>query len=68
MIIKMIDRKINCPLTSGAGRLFDAVASLLDLVQVATFQAEGPMRLESLVQNDIARTVIQLSSWRDNLL
>jgi hydrogenase maturation protein HypF len=54
MILKMIDRKINCPLTSGAGRLFDAVASLLDLVQVATFQAEGPMRLESLVQNGIS--------------
>jgi hydrogenase maturation protein HypF len=51
MVIKMIDKKINCPLTSGAGRLFDAVASLLDLVQVATFQAEGPMRLESLVQD-----------------
>jgi hydrogenase maturation protein HypF len=53
MILKMIERKINCPLTSGAGRLFDAVASLLDIVHVATFQAEGPMRLESLVQNDI---------------
>jgi hydrogenase maturation protein HypF len=48
MIIKMIDKKINCPLTSGAGRLFDCVASMLDLVQVASFQAEGPMRLESL--------------------
>ena len=47
-IVNMIDKKINCPLTSGAGRLFDCVASLLDLVQVATFQAEGPMRLESL--------------------
>jgi hydrogenase maturation protein HypF len=51
MIIQMIDKNINCPLTSGAGRLFDAVASLLDLVQVASFQAEGPMRLESLVRN-----------------
>jgi hydrogenase maturation protein HypF len=50
IIIKMIDRKINCPLTSGAGRLFDAVASLLGVVQISTFQAEGPMRLESLVQ------------------
>lgn len=50
MIIRMIERNTNCPLTSGAGRLFDAVASLLGLVQVATFQAEGPMRLESLVQ------------------
>jgi hydrogenase maturation protein HypF len=49
MIIQMIDKKINCPLTSGAGRLFDCVASIIDLVQTATFQAEGPMRLESLV-------------------
>ena len=50
LIVQMIDRKINCPLTSGAGRYFDGVASLLDLVQVATFQAEGPMRLESVVR------------------
>ncbi|MEI7661965.1 MAG: carbamoyltransferase HypF, partial [Bacteroidota bacterium] len=49
-VVKMIDRDINCPLTSGAGRLFDAVASLLGLCQTASFQAEGPMRLESLVQ------------------
>jgi hydrogenase maturation protein HypF len=49
LIIQMIDKNINCPLTSGAGRLFDCVASLLDLVQVATFQAEGPMRLESII-------------------
>jgi len=49
LIISMIDKKINCPLTSGAGRLFDCVASLLDLVQVASFQAEGPMKLESMV-------------------
>jgi len=47
-IVNMIDKEINCPLTSGAGRLFDCAASLLDLVQAATFQAEGPMRLESL--------------------
>lgn len=53
MIIKMIDRKINCPLTSGAGRLFDAVASLTGLAQVASFQAEGPMRLESLINEAI---------------
>jgi len=49
LLLHMIDRNINCPLTSGAGRLFDCVASLLGLVQTATFQAEGPMKLESLV-------------------
>jgi hydrogenase maturation protein HypF len=50
VLVTMIDRNINCPLTCGAGRLFDAVASLLGLVQTASFQAEGPMRLETLVQ------------------
>ncbi len=52
MIIQMIDKNMNCPLTSGAGRLFDCVASLLDLVQVASFQAEGPMRLESIISRN----------------
>ena len=52
MVVKMIDRKINCPLTSGAGRLFDAVASLVGLCLEASFQAEGPMRLESFVIAD----------------
>jgi len=52
LITEMIDKNINCPLTSGAGRLFDCVASILGLVQTATFQAEGPMRLESMVRLD----------------
>ncbi|MCX6269467.1 MAG: carbamoyltransferase HypF [Bacteroidetes bacterium] len=52
ILTRMIDRHINCPLTSGAGRLFDAVASMLGLCQIATFQAEGPMRLESLAQKN----------------
>lgn len=56
MITTMIGKKINSPLSSGAGRLFDAVASLLDIVQVATFQAEGPMRLESIVLKDISES------------
>jgi hydrogenase maturation protein HypF len=55
-LVRMIDRKINSPLTSGAGRLFDAVASILGLCQVATFQAEGPMRLEALVQDGCTET------------
>ena len=53
IIIRMIDKKINSPLTSGAGRLFDAVASLTDIVHFSSFQSEGPMRLESLVRSGI---------------
>jgi len=52
LLLQMIIKKVNCPLTSGAGRLFDAVASLLGICQIATFQAEGPMRLEAMVQKD----------------
>jgi hydrogenase maturation protein HypF len=50
MIVKeMIQKKINCPLSSGAGRLFDAVSALLGLCTTETFDSEAPMRLESAV-------------------
>ncbi|HEX2678477.1 MAG TPA: carbamoyltransferase HypF, partial [Polyangiales bacterium] len=37
-----------CARTSSAGRLFDAVASLAGVVQVASYEAETGMRLEAL--------------------
>ena len=53
ILIRMMDFKINSPLTSSAGRLFDAVASILGLCQVASFPAQGPMLLESLLPPEI---------------
>jgi len=49
-IIKSIENKINCPLSSGSGRLFDAVSSLLGLCNYSTFEAEAPMRLENIIE------------------
>lgn len=46
---EMIRRDVNSPLSSGAGRLFDAVAALLGLCVTRTFDAEGPMRLECAI-------------------
>ncbi|HSG68538.1 MAG TPA: carbamoyltransferase HypF, partial [Bacteroidales bacterium] len=40
---------INSPLTSSTGRLFDAVAALTGLCTTASFHAEAPMRLESII-------------------
>lgn len=44
----MLEKGINCPLTSSAGRLFDAVSALLDICKIANYHAEPPMRLESV--------------------
>jgi len=47
-LFKAIDNQINCPLSCGAGRLFDAVSVLTGLCSVPTFEAEAPMRLEDV--------------------
>jgi len=46
MITAMINKGINTPYTSGAGRFFDAVASLIGICDVSTRQAEAPVLLE----------------------
>lgn len=51
MICAAIDKKINSPLSSGAGRVFDAVSALINLCPVSRFHAEAPMRLESAIDH-----------------
>jgi hydrogenase maturation protein HypF len=43
---KMLRQGINSPFTSSAGRLFDAVASILGLKQRVTFEGQAAMELE----------------------
>ncbi|NTW33288.1 MAG: carbamoyltransferase HypF, partial [Bacteroidetes bacterium] len=49
LLIQAIDKKLNCPLTSSAGRLFDAVSAIAGICAFNNFEAEAPMRLESIV-------------------
>jgi hydrogenase maturation protein HypF len=48
MIFEALEKNINCPLSCGLGRLFDAVAALTRVCLQPTFEAEGPMRLEAI--------------------
>lgn len=46
LLERMMEKGVNTPLTSSAGRLFDAVSSLLGICDVCTHQAEAAILLE----------------------
>ena len=48
LLNQMMDKKINSPLTSSCGRLFDAVAGLIDLKDEVNFEGQAAIELESI--------------------
>lgn len=46
IIDQMLNKGINSPVTSSMGRLFDGVASILNIRQKVNFEAQGAMELE----------------------
>ncbi|HEX3718471.1 MAG TPA: carbamoyltransferase HypF [Verrucomicrobiae bacterium] len=56
MLRQMLANGVNAPVTSSAGRLFDAVASILGLRHRARFEGQGAMELEFSVERGVTKT------------
>jgi hydrogenase maturation protein HypF len=50
LFAQMLRRGINSPLTSSCGRLFDAVAALLNIRHTVSYDGQGAIELESMAE------------------
>lgn len=48
-LVQMMNKGINSPRTSSAGRIFDAVSSLTGLMHIMGFEGQGALELESII-------------------
>jgi hydrogenase maturation protein HypF len=56
MIRRMLSRRVNSPITSSAGRLFDAVAAIIGLRSRANFEGQAAMELEFSIECGVTRS------------
>ena len=60
-------RRLNAPETSAVGRLFDAAAALVGLVDVASFEGHGPMWLEAASSDGAPPVALPLAKGADGV-
>lgn len=61
----VMDKGLNAPMTSSAGRLFDAACGLLGVKILSAFEGEAPMELERIAaESGVESILIDSSLWR----
>ncbi|HUV07837.1 MAG TPA: carbamoyltransferase HypF, partial [Spirochaetia bacterium] len=55
LLTEMIEKGVGCPSTTSLGRIFDAAAAVLGLVETVSYEGEGPIRLEGLALGEYSR-------------
>ncbi len=58
---------LNAPTSSAVGRLFDAAAALTGVCRQASFEGEGPMRLEAIAEADADEIPLPLARDADGV-
>ena len=65
ILLGMIQNRLNSPLTSSLGRLFDGVAALAGIREEAAFEGQAAMMLEMAASGDIHQKPYDFS-WTDD--
>ena len=70
---KMLRGALNCPLSSGMGRLFDGVSAILGIRERCSYEGQGAVLLEAAAAEDAGRYPVSFTEegalvrfdWRD---
>jgi hydrogenase maturation protein HypF len=69
LVLRMIERRINSPLTSSCGRLFDAVAAIAGIRNQVSYEAQAAIELEMAISSQLHEDAYRFETvQRDEVL
>jgi hydrogenase maturation protein HypF len=66
LLLRVLDRRVNSPLTSSCGRLFDAVAAIAGIRNQVSYEAQAAIELEMAIMNALSDDAYPFELLRSN--